>query len=133
MPQSWQLRDSLLGQNSIHNCIFSTTMLCKQLRRLHRSEQAHSITPTAARDQVAKHSPRAVSSSTEDWKHDTRICSSTVSPLHLRGLLGGHPISQPSLPLPSIPAGQGGAAAGMWGDCDFLERLRGPAGGSKPY
>lgn len=110
MLQSWQLWASLLGQNSIPNCIFSsTTMLCKQLRCLHRSEQMHSRTPTAACDQLARSSPRAVSSRTsEDWQHGTGTGSSSVSPLHLRGLLGDTPFPSPACPFPaSLQGGRG--------------------------
>lgn len=139
MCQSWQLWASLPGQNSIHNHIFSsTTILRKQLRRLHWSEQVHSVAPTAACNQLARCSPKAVSSRTsEDSQHDMGTCSSSVSPLHLRGRQGTGACLVtphfPAQPAPSqCPCRAGEAAVGMWGGCDFLERLGGPAGGSKP-
>lgn len=129
MLQSWQLWASLPGQNSIHNRIFSsTTILCKQLCCLHWSEQMHSVTPTAACDQLARRSPRTVSSRTsEDWQHSMGTGgSSSVSPLHLWGLLGDTSFPSPPRPFPvSLQGGRGcgGNGGGLisWRDLRVLQ------------
>lgn len=107
--QSWQLWASLAGQNSIPNCLFSSTStLLKELHCTGVSKCPHC--PQRCH-QVTRHSPRPASSLSSRERG-----AAAMSPLHLWGVLGDTPFPSPACPFPaSLQDGRG--FSGNGGGC----------------